>query len=67
MKPSLVLIGLIAWLVSGCGFTSSAPGEGVMFARFGDVDMKCYPAGFYLYNPFTTSVYHVDVRSRNSK
>jgi len=62
MKPSLVLIGLIAWLVSGCGFTSSAPGEGVVFARFGDVDMKCYPAGFYLYNPFTTSVYHVDVK-----
>jgi regulator of protease activity HflC (stomatin/prohibitin superfamily) len=62
MKPSLVLVGLIAWLVSGCGFTSSAPGEGVVFARFGDVDMKCYPAGFYLYNPFTTSVYHVDVK-----
>lgn len=62
MKLSLLLTGLIALLVSGCGFTSSAPGEGVVFARFGDVDMKCYPAGFYLYNPFTTSVYHVDVK-----
>ncbi len=62
MKPSLVLTGMIALLVSGCGFTSTSPGEAVVFSRFGDVDMKCYPAGFYLYNPFTTSVYHVDVK-----
>ena len=23
---------------------------------------ECYPAGFYFYNPFTTSVYHVDLK-----
>jgi prohibitin 1 len=62
MKRLLILTGVIASFVSGCGFTSTSPGEAVVFSRFGDVDMKCYPAGFYLYNPFTTSVFHVDVK-----
>jgi regulator of protease activity HflC (stomatin/prohibitin superfamily) len=34
----------------------------VVFSRFGAVDPTCYPAGFYVYNPLTTSVYHVDVK-----
>src|ERR1700674_5486066 len=59
---SLLLTAMIAVLVGGCGFTSTSPGEAVVFSRFGDVAPKCYPAGFYLYNPFTTSVYHVDVK-----
>jgi prohibitin 1 len=58
----LLLTAMIALLVGGCGFTSTSPGEAVVFSRFGDVAPKCYPAGFYLYNPFTTSVYHVDVK-----
>lgn len=62
MKTWLVLTGMVAFLATGCGFTSTSPGEAVVFSRFGDVAMKCYPAGFYLYNPFTTSVYHVDVK-----
>jgi prohibitin 1 len=62
MTQLLFLAGMIALLVSGCGFTSTSPGEAVVFSRFGAVDPKCYPAGFYLYNPFTTSVYHVDVK-----
>ena len=62
MRHSLFLVAMIAVLVTGCGFTSTHPGEALVFSRFGDVDMKCYPAGFYLYNPFTTSVYHVDVK-----
>src|SRR5215813_1457228 len=62
MTHLLCLAGIIALLVSGCGFTSTSPGEAVVFSRFGAVDPKCYPAGFYLYNPFTTSVYHVDVK-----
>jgi prohibitin 1 len=62
MRRLLIFTGLITLLVSGCGFTSTSPGESVVFSRFGDVDMKCYPAGFYLYNPFTTSVFHVDVK-----
>jgi prohibitin 1 len=62
MPQAFVLMVAIAFLVSGCGFTSTSPGEAVVFSRFGAVDMTCYPAGFYLYNPFTTSVYHVDVK-----
>jgi len=62
MTQLLLLTGMIAFLVTGCGFTSTSPGEAVVFSRFGDVAPKCYPAGFYLYNPFTTSVYHVDVK-----
>src|ERR1043166_5228368 len=62
MRRVLLLLGLRAFLAGGCGFTSTSPGEAVVFSRFGDVNPKCYPAGFYLYNPFTTSVYHVDVK-----
>ena len=62
MTRLLFLTGMIAFLVTGCGFTSTSPGEAVVFSRFGAVDPTCYPAGFYLYNPLTTSVYHVDVK-----
>src|SRR5437773_8955252 len=62
MNTRLLLTVITGFLVSGCGFTSTSPGEAVVFSRFGDVAPKCYPAGFYLYNPFTTSVYHVDVK-----
>ena len=62
MTHLLFLTGMIALLVTGCGFTSTSPGEAVVFSRFGAVDPTCYPAGFYLYNPLTTSVYHVDVK-----
>jgi regulator of protease activity HflC (stomatin/prohibitin superfamily) len=62
MKTLLLFTVVTALLVGGCGFTSTSPGEAVVFSRFGDVDLKCYPAGFYLYNPLTTSVYHVDVK-----
>src|SRR2546425_948997 len=62
MTHLLFLTGLVALLVTGCGFTSTSPGEAVVFSRFGAVDPTCYPAGFYLYNPLTTSVYHVDVK-----
>jgi regulator of protease activity HflC (stomatin/prohibitin superfamily) len=53
---------VVCLLFAGCGYTSTNPGEGVVFARFGQVEEKCYPAGFYFYNPFTTSVYHVDLK-----
>jgi len=62
MTHLLFLTGMIVLLVTGCGFTSTSPGEAVVFSRFGAVDPTCYPAGFYLYNPLTTSVYHVDVK-----
>src|SRR5213080_4685823 len=62
MNTRLLLTVITVFLVTGCGFTSTSPGEAVVFSRFGDVDPKCYAAGFYLYNPFTTSVYHVDVK-----
>jgi len=56
------LTGMIGLLVTGCGFTPTSPGEPVVFSRFGAVDPTCYSAGCYVYNPFTTSVYHVDVK-----
>src|SRR5438128_12403439 len=62
MNTRLLLTVITAFLVSGCGFTSTSPGEAVVFSRFGDVAPKCYPAGFYLYKPVTTPVYHVDVK-----
>ena len=62
MTRLLFLTGMVALLVTGCGFTSTSPGEAVVFSRFGAVDPTCYPAGFYVYNPLTTSVYHVDVK-----
>src|SRR5262249_48315447 len=62
MNTLVLLTAMTGSLVSGCGFTSTSPSEAVVFSRFGEVDLKCYPAGFYRYNPFTTSVYHVDVK-----
>lgn len=62
MNALLFLTGMIVLLATGCGFTSTSPGEAVVFSRFGAVDPTCYPAGFYFYNPLTTSVYHVDVK-----
>src|SRR5947199_10818372 len=62
MNLLVIFTAMTGLLVTGCGFTSTSPGEAVVFSRFGDVDPKCRPAGFYLYNPFTTSVYHVDVK-----
>src|SRR5260370_7288805 len=62
MGQLVFLMSMITFFVAGCGFTATSPGEAVVFSRFGDVDPKCYPAGFYLYNPLTTSVYHVDVK-----
>jgi len=62
MNRLVLFTAMTGLLVAGCGFTSTSPGEAVVFSRFGDVDPKCYPAGFYLYNPLTTSVYHVDVK-----
>ena len=47
MKTLILLTSVIAFLVTGCGFTSTSPGEAVVFSRFGDVAPKCYPAGFY--------------------
>src|SRR5438477_13183755 len=64
MTHVLFLTGMIALLVAGCGFTSTSPGEAVVFSRFDAVDPTCYPAGFYLYNQLTTSVYHVDVKDQ---
>lgn len=60
MRTLLAAISVL--VLAGCGFTSTNPGEGVVFSRFGEVSPKCYPAGFYTFNPFTTSVYHVDVK-----
>jgi len=59
-RKSLLVMACLSF--AGCGYTSTNPGEGVVFARFGQVEEKCYPAGFYFYNPFTTSVYHVDLK-----
>ena len=62
VRALLLLTVMAAVLVGGCGFTSTSPGEAVVFSRFGDVAPTCFPAGFYLHNPLTTSVYHVDVK-----
>lgn len=59
MKRLIIALGLLA---SGCGFTSTGTNEAAVFSYFGKVEDRCYPSGFYMYNPFTTSVYHVDLK-----
>ena len=36
MAPLLLLMGMIAVVVAGCGFTSTSPGEAVVFSRFAE-------------------------------
>ena len=52
----------VALLVSGCGWGVVDPGERAVFARFGDVENRCYTEGLYWYNPFTTDMYEIDVK-----
>lgn len=58
------LVGLIASmaLMAGCGWGVVDPGERAVFARFGDVENKCYSEGLYWYNPMTTDMYEIDVK-----
>lgn len=58
----LPIFSIIIASLSGCGMTSTNPGEAVVFSRFGEVDPKCYPAGFYIYNPITTNAWHIDTK-----
>ena len=55
--------GVIAVLVLalvGCGVVDE--GERAVFKYWGKMDQVCYKPGFYLYNPLTTNMDHVDVQ-----
>ena len=54
------LIVAMAFLAFGCGVVD--PGERAVFARFGDVENRCYTEGLYFFNPFTTDMYEIDVK-----
>ena len=55
------VVSLMLMLVA-CGWGVVDPGERAVFARFGEVEKKCYPEGLYFYNPFTTDMYMLDVK-----
>lgn len=65
MQTWLVIV--IALFMAGCGFKSLDPGERAVFAKFGEVIEKCYKEDFYVYNPFTTSVYELDIKPQSIK
>ena len=54
------LIVAMAFLAFGCGVVD--PGERAVFARFGDVENRCYTEGLYFFNPFMTDMYEIDVK-----
>ena len=61
--------GVWAWVLlllvvamGGCGWGVVDPGERAVFARWGEVEAKCYPEGLYWYNPVTTDMYELDVK-----
>lgn len=51
-----------ALLLGGCGWEVVGSGHSAVFARYGEVDQKCYPEGLYFYNPFTYDVTEIDTR-----
>lgn len=56
------LVLLLALSFAGCGWGVVDPGERAVFARWGEVEPKCYPEGLYWYNPVTTDMYEIDAK-----
>jgi regulator of protease activity HflC (stomatin/prohibitin superfamily) len=53
---------VVAFLMVGCG--QVGPGERAVFVRWGVIDQKCYEPGLYFYNPISTSMDTLDVKTR---
>ena len=60
----LVLVTL-SLLAAACGVVD--PGERAVFARWGEVEPKCYKEGLYFYNPWTTDMYELDAKVQSVK
>ena len=56
---ALIVVGFFA---VGCG--QVGPGERAVFVRWGVMDQKCYEPGLYFWNPISTSMDTVDVKTR---
>lgn len=57
-----LMVVVLAAMLGGCGWGVVDPGERGVFARFGEVENKCYPEGLYFYNPFSTTLYEIDAK-----
>jgi len=62
MKKALLLAIAMMGLTAGCGWGVVHPGDRAVFAYWGKMEAKCYPEGLYWYNPFTTTMYSLDVK-----
>jgi len=49
---------------AGCGWGTVHPGERAVFAHWGSLEKwpSCFKEGLYFYNPFTTDMWHMDVK-----
>lgn len=63
MKRMFLAVFLAAML-SGCGFEIVDVGYRGVMVRFGEIIGEPLPEGMYFYNPFTTSIYELDVREK---
>jgi regulator of protease activity HflC (stomatin/prohibitin superfamily) len=56
---------MLALGLAACGVVD--PGERAVFARWGEVEPKCYKEGLYFYNPWTTDMYGLDAKVQSVK
>lgn len=59
---AVALVAVVGVFAVGCG--QVGPGERAVFVRWGVIDQKCYEPGLYFYNPVSTSMDRVDVKTR---
>jgi prohibitin 1 len=62
MMSRYSLAALTALLLVGCGQVD--PGERAVFTRWGVMDQRCYPQGFYWYNPISTNMDDISVQTQ---
>jgi regulator of protease activity HflC (stomatin/prohibitin superfamily) len=62
-KVLIIAAGLMTLAVAGCGVEVVDAGEAGIKKTFGKVEQEPLSPGFYLYNPFTSDVITMDVRT----
>ena len=65
MKYILYVLLMIAMV--GCGFEQVDEGYRGIQIRFGKIDGEPLPPGLYFYNPFTSSIFEMEVREKKNE
>lgn len=63
-KFAILMVILMAFVLSGCGFEIVDTGHRGIETRFGEVIPGALVEGFYWYNPFTSNIIEMDVREQ---